>query len=87
MHSIGDRLYGESYDVSTGVVRAGKERVREGLAEIGAVQLANPHVSFFQEANPGFARGDELLCLSEIRWSEPFRLILRTLSRKLRGRY
>lgn len=27
--------------------------------------LANPHIRFFAEANPGWARGDELACLAE----------------------
>ncbi|MBW8887697.1 MAG: hypothetical protein JF616_08065 [Fibrobacteres bacterium] len=27
--------------------------------------MANPHIRFFAEANPGWARGDELACLAE----------------------
>jgi hypothetical protein len=36
------------------------------VAEIDAQRLADPHVAYFQAANPGHARGDELACLAEL---------------------
>jgi len=40
--------------------------VREGLHDVGVGRLNEPHVAFFLERNPGWCRGDELVCLTEI---------------------
>jgi hypothetical protein len=40
--------------------------LRPGVAEIDAQRLADPHVAFFRDINPGHARGDELACITEL---------------------
>jgi hypothetical protein len=58
---------GPLYDQETGIVRFPEPQVlREGLAEIPAGRLADPHVAFFLAANPSWAQGDELVCLAEL---------------------
>ena len=39
--------------------------LREGLDEGPEGRLADPHIAFFLEKNPGWIRGDELVCLTE----------------------
>jgi hypothetical protein len=61
--------FGAEYDAGAGIVRYATphERVRDGVAPVDGALLANPHVRFFTERNPGHARGDELACLAQVR--------------------
>jgi len=59
--------FGARYDRASGIVRfARPQALREGLAEIPPNRLEDPHVAFFAALNPGHARGDELVCLTEL---------------------
>lgn len=59
--------FGSSYDPATGIVRfAAPQVLRNGLGGIPPSRLDNPHVAFFARANPGHARGDELVCLTDL---------------------
>lgn len=42
-----------------------RECLREELARPDQRRLANRHVRYFVEANPGYLRGDELVCIAE----------------------
>jgi hypothetical protein len=57
--------FGRLYEA--GIVRFPEPQVlREGLDEVPEGRLADPHVAFFLEKNPGWIRGDELVCLTEL---------------------
>lgn len=57
--------FGARYD--SGIVRFPEPQVlREGLDEVPEGRLRDPHVAFFLEANPGWMRGDELVCVTEL---------------------
>jgi hypothetical protein len=60
--------YPDEYDARTGVIQAtpSQYRLREGIADITAERLTDPHVRFFQTRNPGHVRGDELCCLAPL---------------------
>ncbi|HEX4963514.1 MAG TPA: hypothetical protein VF173_21980 [Thermoanaerobaculia bacterium] len=59
--------FGPLYDPVAGVVRFPEPQVlREGLNEVPEGRLADPHVAFFLERNPGWTQGDELVCLTEL---------------------
>ncbi|MEA2602091.1 MAG: hypothetical protein QOF89_3083 [Acidobacteriota bacterium] len=59
--------FGPLYDAATGIVRFPEPQVlREGLDEVPEGRLDDPHVAFFLERNPGWIRGDELVCLTEL---------------------
>ena len=60
--------YPDDYDAAAGVIRAGpwQYRLRDGVADVTPERLLDPHVRFFQSANPGHARGDELCCLAPL---------------------
>ncbi len=59
--------FGPLFDAPAGVVRFPEPQVlREGLDAIPEGRLADPHVAFFLERNPGWTRGDELVCLAEL---------------------
>ncbi len=67
MARLSGTRFGDAYDPDTGVVRLAEPQVlvRE-LRGIPAERLRNPHVAFFARANPGHARGDELVCLTDL---------------------
>jgi hypothetical protein len=69
--------FGQQYDAASGVVRfvhpqilapdlvtLPRHRMTRKNTEHGPVP--DPHIAFFLERNPGFVRGDELVCLTRI---------------------
>jgi len=67
MASLAFEIPGGDYDASTGIVRFDEPaRLRPHLDVLPSQRLRNPHVSCFVERNPGYANGDELVCLTEI---------------------
>lgn len=65
---LGREKFGADYDPARGVAAFAQSRghLAPGVAEVPAARTADPHVAFFLQANPGWARGDELVCLAEI---------------------
>lgn len=56
--------YGAAWSAATGVVRhSGSKRLRAGTAPIDENHRADADVRFFEQANPGHANGDMLVCL------------------------
>lgn len=74
--ALRDRLalarFGRDFDPQSGILRfdAARDRVKGGLAEVRPALLENPHVAFFVAQNPGYARGDELVCIGELHAAE-----------------
>jgi hypothetical protein len=56
------------------------------LVDVPAGRAADPHVRFFLERNPGFVRGDELVCLTRIADDNLTRAGLRMAGRDRDGR-
>lgn len=67
MHAVARERFGENYDRDTGVVHLAVPSVlKDGFRGIPKNRLADPHVAFFAERNPGHKQGDELVCFSII---------------------
>ena len=85
--SIVDRLarrrFGECYDPQRGVVSFPRSRghLKTEWAAIEPDELARPDVAFFLARNPGYIRGDELVCLTELS-TENLRPIARRVFQK-----
>ncbi|MER2544590.1 MAG: hypothetical protein ABTS16_14260 [Candidatus Accumulibacter phosphatis] len=60
--------FGEAYDSAAGVVRFAESRgqLRPRYAEVSEAHARLPEVAFFLERNPGYVRGDELVCLCKL---------------------
>jgi hypothetical protein len=74
MTAFAAQLFGDRYLASRGVVQfdVSQGHLRAGVAAIDEALLQqNPRVRFFQERNPGWAAGDELVCVARMRWSMP----------------
>ena len=69
--ALRDRLalarFGAAYDPATGVLRRdGRDRLSPALAEPSPREAARADVAFFLARNPGYRRGDELVCLCRL---------------------
>jgi hypothetical protein len=59
--------FGPCYDAERGIVQfAAPQVLRGALQDVSAGRLSDPHVAYFLKRNPGWRRGDELVCLTEI---------------------
>ena len=47
-------------------IPASRGHLRKEFAEVDATDRERPEVAFFLHANPGYVRGDELVCLTEL---------------------
>lgn len=72
--------FGEDYDPESGVVRYEKSRghLSPHIAHPSEAEQRLPAVTFFLEKNPGYLRGQELVCLFEFTESA-----MRSLTRRL----
>lgn len=66
--ALASSKFSSAYNANTGIVRSGRSGccLREGVADIGAERLRDPHVRYFTRRNPGHACGDELCCLAPL---------------------
>ena len=64
LDALARERFNSHYKPATGVVHLATPQILlNGLKEIPASRLADPHVAFFAQSNPGHANGDELVCL------------------------
>jgi hypothetical protein len=56
----------DEYDRDTFVLRRRTAIVNEHLAAISERELQNPHISFFNERNPGWREGDQLVAMAKM---------------------
>jgi hypothetical protein len=64
LDALAREWFNSHYKPATGIVRLESPQILlNGLKEIPPNRLSDPHVAFFAQANPGHARGDELVCL------------------------
>lgn len=67
MTALASERLGRCYDPERGIVRfASPQVLRGGLRDVAPGRLTDGHVAFFLTRNPGWCRGDELVCLTEI---------------------
>ena len=68
MGHLARERFGDDYRSDQGVVRFsyGATPLKDGIADIDSKRLKDEHVKYFLEKNPGYLRGDELVCLTVI---------------------
>jgi hypothetical protein len=80
MDGFASSRFGDCYDSQAGLLRFPRSRghLRQEWAAGPAQDLRRPEVRFFLERNPGYAQGDELVCMTELHGDN-----LRPLARRL----
>jgi len=67
LDTLASERFADAYRPTEGVVRFNHPQILRGeLLAIPAGKLEDPHIAFFVQRNPGYIRGDELVCLTEI---------------------
>jgi hypothetical protein len=67
MDALARERFGNQYDDTCGVVRFGRPQVLvPELLEVPSGRTVDAHVAFFLDRNPGYTRGDELVCLTRL---------------------
>jgi hypothetical protein len=66
--SLAVERFGGQFQPSSGIVRLqrGAYSIRRGISDPDGHVAADPDVAYFLKANPGWDRGDELVCLAEM---------------------
>jgi hypothetical protein len=66
--TLGLSRYGDRYDPATNIIHMSgcADRLNPALAAVPAKDARRSDVQFFLDRNPGFADGDELLCLAAL---------------------
>lgn len=65
--TVATAQFGDRFDADAGVLRAdaAAQRLSAGLiADERAAERKDPHIAYFLARNPGYADGDELVCLA-----------------------
>jgi hypothetical protein len=79
---LGQRKYGGRFDSRSWIIsaRPDDQALQAGVADISPRRLEDKHIAFFAASNPGYGRGDELLCLAHCHPENLTRYILRELT-------
>ncbi|BAF60449.1 hypothetical protein PTH_2268 [Pelotomaculum thermopropionicum SI] len=54
------------FDRASGIIRSGCDYVKPGVADMEERHLQDLHIEYFARVNPGYVRGDELVCVAEL---------------------
>jgi hypothetical protein len=67
LDALARERFGRHYDAASGIVRFVRPQIlAPDLVTLPAGRMPDPHIAFFLARNPGFVRGDELVCLTRI---------------------
>jgi hypothetical protein len=81
IEALGRMKYPDEYHDGIIRVREPRECLDGDLAVPPPHKLENPHIRFFTERNPGYLRGDELVCITEFSLENNRRSALEALQR------
>lgn len=64
---LAQQRFDSQFDATSDIVRfKNPQRLRPHLADACNTRMADPNVEFFTRRNPGFIRGDELVCIADL---------------------
>lgn len=61
-------LYPDEYNPKTGVIeyKSVKDKLKNGVANVGEREMKNKDIAFFCKANPNYADGNDIACIAKI---------------------
>lgn len=69
MDAFGKGMYPVEYEQETGVIvyRQTKDTLKPGVADITPRHLRDPDIAFFAARNPAYQRGNDMVCIAELK--------------------
>ncbi|HRE46470.1 MAG TPA: hypothetical protein PLD47_01990 [Aggregatilineales bacterium] len=79
--------YGEAWDAERGIVEGtGDRKLRDFVLPVSTKELKLPTLRFFLERNPGFQKGDLLVCIAPLSISNMLSVVTNTIRRTRKKR-
>ena len=68
LDAVAQFKFGDSYDMSNGIVHSNgtNDHLRPFMQKVNSCRTEDPHIQFFLKKNPGYTRGDELVCIAQL---------------------
>lgn len=66
MRFLAGQRYGDAFDETSGIVRLDRPQILRPHLDSAGNGRRDAHIEFFERANPGHARGDELVCIASL---------------------
>ena len=68
INAYASELYPDEYDSESGVIvyKGVKDKLKNGVADVGEHEMKNKDIGFFCKANPDYIKGNDLACLARI---------------------
>ena len=62
------KIYPDEYNSDSGVIeyRGIKDKLKTGVADVGAHEMKNKDIAFFCKVNPDYVKGNDIACLAKI---------------------
>jgi len=89
INHLGQLKFSANFDPTRGVIsfQGTREKLRCGVAEVDSSKLSDKDIAFFVNRNPGWNKGDELVCVAEISKENLRPRIARTFSLELKSTF
>lgn len=80
------QMSNEVYNPDTFVLERELSNLKSHAAPLADSDLANPHIRFFVDNNPGWCSGHCMFFIAKITWNDIFRIIWKSVKRAQQGR-
>ena len=71
----------EHYDSESCVLKRELSHLKQSLAPITSTDLSNPHIQFFNNQNPGWYKGHQLITVARVTWSDLVCVLFKAIGR------
>ncbi len=78
-------MKGDVYYPERCVIERNLSSIKEFVAPLTSQELQNPHIKFFQETNPGWDKGHQLVILGRCTWKDMLETLYKAVTRTKRA--
>ena len=71
----------EHYDRESCVLKRELAYLKQPVAPISSADLSNPHIQFFNNQNPGWCKGHQLIMVARVTWSDLLCVLFKIIGR------
>lgn len=69
LDNFGENFYPKEYNKNTGIIeyKKIKDKLKDGIADITERKLKDKDIKFFQERNPQYFKGNDMVCITRLK--------------------